>query len=416
MKVSLGLVNKYFLPITYGTFLLGFFVFPSTKFHSNFYYLTVALPFSLLICLKKVNLRPLIANRTFWLVVIYLVYMFCTLLWAEDLSISDLSKYGRRIFYILLFLAVTLHVAGSYPVLLEKSLAIVSAIGAIVALGTIIFFYAKNPLISRLWAYGLLYSPTQASSQYGIIIIISSYFMSRGPNIRTKLAYLAILLISLAYVMLAQSRGTLVALVLTLIVWQMSVWFFLKDHRHTYLKNLSLVLASLFTVGLIPVIAYPEFFRASFLQRGLTYRGEIWAEVLTKVMEAPWVGHGLTAIARTVSADGTVHIEAHSVYLATLFYGGTVGLFLLLAVLVSTFWDGFRQAKQSGHLLLVCLFSYGALLIVPNGSMLINHPKPFWLFFWFPLGLILGGQSGAQPSQAESDSSELACLSESATL
>lgn len=338
--------------------------------------------------------------------VIYLVYMFCTLFWADSLGVSDLSKYARRIVYVLVFVTVTIHLAQSYPAFLKKSVAILCWAAAIVALGSMIIFYAKTPFSSRLWGYALLYSPIKASAQYGIVVILSIYLLLRQQSMQTRLLYLAVVLINFSYVFLSHSRGTLISLVLAIVTWQLFVWFLLSDDRHNYRKKLSLVFASFFAVGIALAIAYPEFFRTSFLQRGLTYRGEIWRGVLVQVREAPWLGHGLTAIARSFAADGTVHYDAHSVYLATLFYGGIVGLLFLVAMLVSTFWSGFRRAKTSGDLLLMCLFLYGALWIGPNGDILIHHPKPFWLFFWFPLALILAWQSGAHPFHAVLDSSE----------
>ena len=123
-EVSVKQLKQYFLPASYTVFILGFFFFPSSKFLSNFFYLAVAFPFVILIFMKKVDLRPLFGSRTFLLITLYLVYMFCTLFWADSLGISDLSKYGRRVLYILIFLSVTIHLTQSYPTFLQKLLAL----------------------------------------------------------------------------------------------------------------------------------------------------------------------------------------------------------------------------------------------------------------------------------------------------
>ena len=104
MKKNLIQQWRYFLPASYTIFILGFFFFPSSKSLSNFFYLAVAFPFVIIMFLKKVNLRPLFSSRTFLLIAIYLVYMFCTLFWADSFGMSDISKYGRRVLYILIFL------------------------------------------------------------------------------------------------------------------------------------------------------------------------------------------------------------------------------------------------------------------------------------------------------------------------
>jgi hypothetical protein len=48
---------------------------------------------------------------------------------------------------------------------------------------------------------------------------------------------------------------------------------------------------------------------------------------------------------------------------------------------------------------------YGALCIGPNGNMLIHHPKPFWLFFWFPLALVVASELPGHPLHDELETS-----------
>ena len=65
----------------------------------------------------------------------------------------------------------------------------------------------------------------------------------------------------------------------------------------------------------------------------------------------------------------------------------------LLPISYTIFLVGFFLFPSSKFLsnfyyLGVALILYGALTIVSHGNMLIHHPKPFWLFLWFPLSLI----------------------------
>ena len=90
MKTNLEHLVEHTLPISYTIFLMGFFLFPSSKFLSNFYYLFVAFPFFLLLVLKKINPKVFFTSTTILLVGLYFFYMFCTLFWAETFGISDL--------------------------------------------------------------------------------------------------------------------------------------------------------------------------------------------------------------------------------------------------------------------------------------------------------------------------------------
>ena len=119
--------------------------------------------------MKKVYLRSLFSSRTFLLLTIYLVYMFCTLFWADSLGLADLSKYGRRVMYILIFVGVTIHLTRSYSTFIQRLLVLLCCTGSIVAVATIVLYYRQNPFPStRLFGYGLLHNPFKASSLYGI--------------------------------------------------------------------------------------------------------------------------------------------------------------------------------------------------------------------------------------------------------
>jgi O-antigen ligase len=388
MKANLEYIVKHLLPISYTIFLVGFFLFPSSKFLSNFYYLGVAFPFLLLFVLKKVNPKLLFSSRTLLLVTLYFIYMVCTLFWAESFDISDLSKYGRRVLYILIFITVTIYLFQSDPAFLKRLLTYVCSVAVVMAIGNALFYYSKHSIFGTLWGYGLLSSPSRAASQFGFVTIASIYLLLQQRSTRAQFLYSGMVLVSFSYVLLAQSRTTLIALVIAVFTWQLSAWLFHGVEENNYLKKLSVLLV-LLSIGISAlVIGFPEFSKAIFHKQGLLYRIEMWKQLLVQIEKAPWFGHGINADTRLVMPNGFVFIHPHSVYMGTLFYGGIVGLLLLLATLLSAIWQSFGPSTQKRNLALASMILYGALTIVSNGNMLIHHPKPFWLFLWFPLSLI----------------------------
>jgi O-antigen ligase len=145
-------------------------------------------------------------------------------------------------------------------------------------------------------------------------------------------------------------------------------------------------------------IVYSGFFDKAFLRGYSPARLEAWGTILARVKEAPWFGHGLTADPRTdVYGGRVILVHPHSVYVATLLYGGIVGLLLFITILISALWQGFGRARQSINLAAACMVLYGALCIVLNGNMLIHHVKPFWLFFWFPVALVVASELPDHP-------------------
>jgi len=398
-EMNVKQLKQYFLPASYTVFILGFFFFPSSKFLSNFFYLAVAFPFVILIFMKKVDLRPLFDSRTFLLITLYLVYMFCTLFWADNLGISDLSKYGRRVLYILIFLSVTIHLTQSYPTFLQKLLALLCWTAAAVAIAKILFYYRQHPFPdTRLFGHGMLKLVFRPSSMYGIIAIACTYLVLHQGAVKINLLYLGPLLASLSYMLLAQSRGPLLSFTVSMLAWQLSAWLFRKEDNHNHRNKLLVVLVLMSVVISALFIVNPEYFKLVFLRKvSYGYRLEMWGQLLVQIKNAPWFGHGLNADARTIASDGALHVHPHSVYVGTLLYGGIVGLSLLIAVVISALWQGLGRVRQSINLVAACMVLYGALCIVPNGNMLIHHPKPFWLFFWFPLALVVASELPGHP-------------------
>jgi O-antigen ligase len=269
---------------------------------------------------------------------------------------------------------------------------------AAVAIAKIVFYYRHHPFPStRLLGDGLLKLAFRPSSQYGIIAITSTYFVLHQRAVKIKLLYLLPLLASFFYMLLAQSRSTLLPLAVAMIAWQLSVWLLHKEDRRNYRNQLLIVMVLIFAASAVFVMVYPEYFKLAFLRK-ISYqvRLDIWGHLLVRIENAPWFGHGLIADPRT-EVIGVIWLHPHSVYVATLLYGGIVGLLLLIAVVISAVWQGFGRARQPINLVAASMVLYGALCIVLNGNMLIHHPKPFWFFFWFPLALVVASELPDHP-------------------
>ena len=396
-------LSQYCLPVSYTIFILGFFYFPSSKFLSNFYYLTVVFPFVILLLMKKVDIRPLFSSRNFLLITIYLVYMFATLFWADNASISDFSKYGLRLMYVLIFLSVTIHLTQSYPTFLQKLLKVLCWAAAGFAVAKILSFYSQHPFpTTRLLGDGLLKLSFRASSQYGIVAIACTHFILQQRAVKTKLLYVGPLLASLSYMLLSQSRGALLAFAVSLLAWQVSTLLLQKENYSIHRHKLPVALVSIFVVISVLCMLNPEYFKLAFFRSiSVNHRLQMWEQLLVRIKDAPWFGYGLTADPRTTTSDGFLYSHPHSVYVGTFLYGGIAGLSLLISMVISALWQGFGRVRQPLNSLAACMVLYGSICIGPNGNMLIHHPKPFWLFFWFPLALVVASEIPGHPLHGE---------------
>jgi O-antigen ligase len=291
----------------------------------------------------------------------------------------------------------------NYGYFFSKLVPFVFSISAIVAVLTIVIFYRQHPFPStRLFGYGLLNNPFQASSIYGINVLVCTYFLLHQRSFGIRLIYLGLLLACFSYMLLAQSRSALLALVVAMAAWQILAWIRQEEDWGSQRKRLLITLAVIVTASIVFFIIYPGLLDSAFLSRRSHYRVALWTKLLARIYDSPWLGHGLSADPRTEILPGRILVHPHSVVMGTLLYGGIVGLLLLLAVVISTLWQGFMRIEKPIDLLVASMALYGALCIVLNGNMLIHHPKPFWLFFWFPVALVTASEMPVHPLPGDS--------------
>ena len=392
-RMNLTQLKKYFLPVFYTLFSLGFFFFPSSKSHCNFFYVVVAFPFLILIFLKKVALRSFFSSRTFVLSTIFLVYMFSTLFWTDNCELSDIFKHGRRVLYVLIFLGVTIHLIQVYPNFLQRLIVLLCWTTAIFVVGYIVFYYSQHPFPrSRIHGFGQLYNPIMASSVYGIVFIACIFLFLQQHTVKMKLPYLGMSGILFLYMLLAQSRGPLLALGVTIFGWTISESLLHKGGKHAYRGKPYIALLLIISVGVSLFIAYPDFFKSRVL-RTKTHRWEVWRHALQRAKDAPYFGHGLNEDTRIIlSRKKKTRLHHHSVYMETLFFGGITGLLLLTALVGLAIRQAFTRTEGPHKFLLTCMLVFGALCVVTDGNTLISHPKPVWFFFWFPIALVAASE------------------------
>ncbi len=381
-----NLIESVF-PVMYALFFLGFFIFPTSKAISYFFYFGIAFPFLAMVLLKKVAIVPIFSGRVFSITTLFLVYLWLTLLWADDFSASDLLVYGRRVLYILCFMASTVYLVNRDKDFLRRLLVLFCWVAAVVSTAYPVYFFARNPFPElRLTGYWLLRNPIGASSIYGVAFISCLYLVyeKRGP--KDRLIYASLALPIFLYMLMAQSRGPLAALVAAMLFWQ-AIIFSRSGIKRGLSGRFTVLLVSVLLVLAATIFFVPEFYQYFILERGLSYRVEIWGLFWERISSAPWFGHGMNADCNTVVSDGTLFNHPHSAYVATLYFGGVAGLAIHLSMIACCVLTSFRIENRFERFLIVCSTLFGALCLATDGQILIQHPKAFWFFFWFPVAL-----------------------------
>jgi O-antigen ligase len=310
----------YLLPVGFFVLLTGLFWLGEKSLYHKLYYLLAAAPTLAVVLLRQTgSLKKLLRNPVIFAFILFGAYTILTLFWSDtDHAIISLAR--RPLNILLLFLAFGL-VALKSPGKTFNILSLSAKVAAVCGGLSLIYFLFTHfngginfSTIGRFNGYGAIHNPLLTSHVYGFF---TAYFLalwfsgrySRFLPLVSSLAVLAMVVISTG------SRTPLLALTITLI------WLSLCYGNRRSLIAIGLALSSVSALLLL----YPK----AIVQRGLSYRPEIWLDAFQQGLENLWFGHGFDhSLSIHVETTKTVFYDTHNIELAVFFEGGIVGLTL----------------------------------------------------------------------------------------
>jgi tRNA A-37 threonylcarbamoyl transferase component Bud32 len=129
-------------------------------------------------------------------------------------------------------------------------------------------------------------------------------------------------------------------------------------------------------------------FSQMIIERGGSYRFELWQLTLHKIADHPWIGHGYNADLTLDPGVGYLLQEPHNFALGVLYY---VGIFGFLPWLFFHAWGLFSAWRNRVHPLFIIASAWLAFGIgagLTEGGGIISRPKEHWFLLWIPLALI----------------------------
>ena len=368
--------SRFFL-VTYSLFMLGFFLVPNAVDLYKFYSVLLFIPGLLIVPYGVAVLRE---NRLFYLLLLYFAYMLLTSVWGGPFEIKPFFNFLRLALYTLMFFIITAVVYKQYPNKFEWLLRILCLTASVAALISIVFWYQKHPFpLSRLMGLGILSHPNPNAFLYGFFAVFSFAYALQEKNWRWRATYLSGTFALLCFVWFTASRGGMTATLTGLGVLALTQN---PKRALVYLASLAVLIAVL--VGIFPEIV------DSVIERGTANRLDIWKTVWSEIKTAPFFGHGYLLDQRVfVSSQNSYHSFAHNIYLATMRYGGVMGLVLLLALLVNACWQAAQLGKTRTDFRYLALLVFGMVCSFFDLDRLMVRPNEVWIILWFPMALII---------------------------
>ncbi len=360
-------------------FLSGFFWQSSFSRLHTLYFLLVVLPSLLLIpVFIKEQLHH---NPLFIMIVFFCLYSLLSLFWTADFQIDFIAKYLKRVLTLLILFYAVYHTLLKYPDSEKIMFVLVMVSGFSLAIYSIVD-HIQNDLSGRLELWGGLSDYISSASVYGVLFLLVSRAYLLEKNKYVMFIYFLLALIFILEMMMTQSRGPQLALLLSTPL----LFFFIKpvEFKRVYYPLIAL---ALFVLALF---VFSDIFDVIFA-RGfhLSYRDIIWQDSINLSLEKPFLGYGLGTVFEFFIPDYEMMVShSHNIFLSTWLYTGVMGLALFVSIIVLAIKQCVLDKDQPYSFLAVILI-FGLLCLLTNGSYPISRANERWFIFWIPLAFMI---------------------------
>lgn len=375
--------------LLYSTLLFAFFSItqPYDDLYRAFYFVGI-LPAALLLIYRQNGGAKLRYDYAFWLMSLLLISIYISAYWSDPpLSGKALWRYTRWFFITFIF-ATAMHLYGKHR--LNKSsvhcfaLQLTTMVAAIVAM---VVYFLESRFPQRLVGPGLLDHPILGAS---VLVMLwgLSLFGLKFKKIKNIVIALVSLISVTFFVFLTQSRGPIIA---TFVLW-LGILYLASGLK---VKCLISLIVGLSLAGAVSYFELYEFIYR-LIDRGDSYRLDIWASLLANISEFFWLGIGAaTKLSSTPlgnmanDAVGILVAHPHNLLLSVWVYSGIIPLCFLVALLCFIF---VRALKLKGNERIVTLTVLLTVLALSSTDThkLITSPQEIWMIFWLPIGILSG--------------------------
>lgn len=312
------------------------------------------------------------------------VYLALTPLWNGGGLETTALRAGHALLLVAFVFGIPT-VAARFDGFLDWLLTLLILSAVVSATYSIYFYHALdyNPLDEkdRLYGLGRLANPAVSGMSYSVALIPAAHrvLFRRGLERIVWGTAVAVLLYAL---WLTGTRSMWIGLGATMTVAALACGNATLRNRALMLPGTLILLAAGITLAF-------NVDREQFLRRADSFRPEIWTGVVDKALDGNWFfGNGINTSSATQFRD-IVFDHAHSIYVGTFYYGGVVGLLLLLALLVITYRHLLTRPHSELRDLALMMLTFGAVTLALDGDQLLEKVDYPWLVFWLPVALAL---------------------------
>lgn len=363
----------WILPAGFFMLLCGLFFLPDRSALHKFYYGLFSIPALIALLLRPREFKELLREPIFIALLLFVAWALTSLMWSPQTD-SFLSEAKPPLHTLFLFVGCFLLVRYREDML--RPLLFGAAILALVFTLKDLYLFARgySPEL-RMIGGGAFDNPLLSSHLFGFFCV---YWLSLSMTCRRHALLwfsLPAAAIMFAAVLATGSRTPLVALTLAALWISVNCW-----------NRRSLVLAGAMAIC---TIAVGVLFSQMLIERGSSYRFDIWQLALGEIASTPWIGHGFDAPFRAkLPGLGYVLEEPHNFALGVLYYVGIIGFLPWLFVQLKGLLTCWQHRVQPLFIMASTWLLYGIGAGLTEGGGILARPKEHWFLLWIPLALI----------------------------
>ncbi|VXB46880.1 conserved membrane hypothetical protein [Pseudomonas sp. 8AS] len=355
----------------YVVLLTGLFWVPSGSLYTKLYYALTALPALIGLAIAPRKLCMTVREPIIFAFIAIAAWLLISLCWTQ--TDNSQLKLAKRPLYVFLLFASCALIASKNEQLLLGALRIAAILAGFAALANLLIHLSSNPLTSRMIGTGGLRNPLLSSHVFGFFC---TYWVASWLVRNERLAWLPLLLgLPLVTALLATgSRTPLLALTMT------CAWMLLMVGKRALYPLTMIALAACSLIILQPDI---------LLERGASFRPQLWSEALRQASEQLWLGQGYdSSFVFKIAGLEYALSDPHNVELAVLLELGLIGLALWLLMHGLALIRCLQLRHERQFQLVSALIVYGLCAGLSEGSNFLSRPNENWFIIWIPLALI----------------------------
>ncbi|WP_104098929.1 O-antigen ligase family protein [Stutzerimonas kunmingensis] len=365
-------IARRWLIVGYVALLTGLFWLGNTSSYTKLYYGLMAAPALIALIARPRYWRILLREPVILAFLALATWLLLSLSWTS--SEDDPSGLAKRPIYVFMMFAACAIMALKNQRNLLRALRCAAMLASMAALVGLVTFLTE-PEQDRMIGTGALSNPLLSSHVFGFFC---TYWVAVWLTDRDCPSWFSIIFTIplLAAVLATGSRTPLMAMALT------SFWMIALTGRRAFY-----LVAAVITVVIACIVLMPEI----LLQRGLSFRPQLWIDAIRQASDHLWIGHGYgSEFGFDIAELGLTLTDPHNVQLAVLLELGIVGLALWLLMYLLALLRCFSQQRHASLQLASALAVYGLAAGLTEGSNFLSRPNENWFLIWIPLSLIAG--------------------------